>query len=147
MAKSQQPPPLAQRVAEELELVQRVAKGRATWANLSITSFGQPSKMLIRSSSPSCASRWTLFSSRLPLGTLCATTPLNSTNRRVPFLHPAITFPLDLPSLCQTNLVTGQRPSPALPPLYPWLRLVPPSIGVDGSVDVDYNRASPNEYS
>ncbi|KAI0991846.1 hypothetical protein K3495_g16341, partial [Podosphaera aphanis] len=31
MAKSQQPPPLAQRVAEELELVQRVAKGRATW--------------------------------------------------------------------------------------------------------------------
>lgn len=31
MAKSQQPPPLAQRVADELELVQRVAKGRATW--------------------------------------------------------------------------------------------------------------------
>ncbi|KAI0996053.1 hypothetical protein K3495_g12128 [Podosphaera aphanis] len=31
MAKSQQPPPLAQRIAEELELEQRVAKGRATW--------------------------------------------------------------------------------------------------------------------
>ncbi|KAI1006006.1 hypothetical protein K3495_g2208 [Podosphaera aphanis] len=31
MAKSQQPPSLAQRVADELELVQRVAKGPATW--------------------------------------------------------------------------------------------------------------------
>ncbi|KAI0996826.1 hypothetical protein K3495_g11357 [Podosphaera aphanis] len=31
MAKSQHPPPLAQRVADELELVQRVAKSRATW--------------------------------------------------------------------------------------------------------------------
>ncbi|KAI1004433.1 hypothetical protein K3495_g3778 [Podosphaera aphanis] len=31
MAKSQQSPPLAQRVAEELELVQRVAKGLAIW--------------------------------------------------------------------------------------------------------------------
>ncbi|KAI0996710.1 hypothetical protein K3495_g11473 [Podosphaera aphanis] len=32
MYKSQHPPPLAQRVADELELVQRVAKSRASWA-------------------------------------------------------------------------------------------------------------------
>ena len=39
MAKSQQPPPSAQRVAEELELVQRVTKGRAAWVQSFHTKF------------------------------------------------------------------------------------------------------------
>lgn len=39
MVKSQHHPPLAQRVADELELVQRVAKGRATWVQNFHTKF------------------------------------------------------------------------------------------------------------
>ncbi|KAI0994140.1 hypothetical protein K3495_g14043 [Podosphaera aphanis] len=39
MVKSQHPPPLAQRVVDELELVQRVAKGRATWVQNIHTKF------------------------------------------------------------------------------------------------------------
>ena len=55
MDKSQQPPHLAQRVANELELVQCVAKGRTKWIKTSTPSFGQPMKLNLSSNSLSAS--------------------------------------------------------------------------------------------
>ncbi|KAI1006673.1 hypothetical protein K3495_g1535 [Podosphaera aphanis] len=117
MTKSQHPPPLVMRVAKELELVQRVAKGRATW----VQSFHNKFWSAIDEADPLIQS---LMREQMGafLFAVASGHHMRHDNQRQHKLSGS------LPKPSQSNHGVGHRPLPALPPLsfQRRLRLDPP---------------------